>query len=69
VFDKTGTLTNGVARLARIAMFVNQRVCSLRMLLALVGTAEVNSEHSIAHVIVRFASKVRVTKSFTDRQD
>ncbi|KAJ8298432.1 hypothetical protein KUTeg_024963 [Tegillarca granosa] len=63
VFDKTGTVTHGVPRVARVAMFVENKVCSFIKLLAIAGTAEASSEHPIASAIVKYANETLKTES------
>lgn len=58
VFDKTGTVTHGVPRVARVSMFVEEKVCGFIELLAIAGTAEGSSEHPIASAIVKYAKEV-----------
>lgn len=58
MFDKTGTITHGVPSVAKLALFLPQRVCSLGRLLTAVAAAEANSEHPLAAAIVKFASSV-----------
>lgn len=54
LFDKTGTITHGVPTVARVTLFNNwERPIGLTQILALVGVAEMNSEHPIASAIVR----------------
>ena len=59
VFDKTGTLTHGRPSVMKTALFVEPSVCTLRMLVAVSGTAEANSEHPIASAITSYAKEVK----------
>ncbi|KAK0167123.1 hypothetical protein PV327_004562 [Microctonus hyperodae] len=63
VFDKTGTLTHGSPKVAKIAMFINEKVFSIAKILTIVLTAEVNSEHPIASAIVRFVKETIGTEA------
>ena len=58
MFDKTGTLTFGKPEMTKVCLFVDQTVCSIGKFLALVGTAEANSEHPIAIAITKFVKEV-----------
>ncbi|XP_042232654.1 copper-transporting ATPase 1-like isoform X3 [Homarus americanus] len=54
VFDKTGTITHGTPTLAKLSLYVDEKVCTLAQFLAIVGVAENNSEHPIASAISKF---------------
>ncbi|KFM65871.1 hypothetical protein X975_22176, partial [Stegodyphus mimosarum] len=69
LFDKTGTITQGVPVMTRISIFVDQNVCSLAKLLAIVGTAEAYSEHPIAAAITTFVKKALTTETFGKCED
>uniref|UniRef100_F1KV44 P-type Cu(+) transporter n=1 Tax=Ascaris suum TaxID=6253 RepID=F1KV44_ASCSU len=57
VFDKTGTITEGHPRLIRVHTFVSQVALPLRRMLAIVGSAESNSEHPIGAAIATFVKE------------
>lgn len=69
LFDKTGTITRGVPIVTCISIFVEENVCSLAKLLALIGTAEANSEHPIAAAITTFVKKALKAESFGKCED
>lgn len=62
VFDKTGTVTRGVPTVSHICLFVEEKICSLVELLAVIGVAESSSEHPIASAIVKFVKEVMGTE-------
>ena len=68
VFDKTGTVTQGVPRVCNVRMFTNNMTSSsgvsLQHFLAVVGSAESNSEHPIATAIVDYVKQALQVTSF-----
>ncbi|CAG0883953.1 unnamed protein product [Cyprideis torosa] len=54
VFDKTGTITQGVPMLSHVSLYVSESFLSLTKILAIVGVAEANSEHTIATAVTKF---------------
>ncbi|KAK3099390.1 hypothetical protein FSP39_003672 [Pinctada imbricata] len=62
VFDKTGTVTHGEPRVARVAMFVEDSVCSFVKAIAIAGTAESGSEHPLASAVVSYAKNTLQTE-------
>uniref|UniRef100_A0A6Q2WZ16 Copper-transporting ATPase 2 n=1 Tax=Esox lucius TaxID=8010 RepID=A0A6Q2WZ16_ESOLU len=53
MFDKTGTITNGVPRVTRVLVLWEKARLSLRMVLAVVGTAEASSEHPLGVAVAK----------------
>lgn len=58
MLDKTGTVTYGAPMVSKICMFAFDGMMSLEKMLAVMGTAESNSEHPIA------SGKIRNFNSF-----
>ena len=58
VFDKTGTITYGAPEVVQVKMVVEGNRMPRSKLLAIVGTAENNSEHPLGAAITRFCKQV-----------
>ncbi|XP_014847087.1 PREDICTED: copper-transporting ATPase 2 [Poecilia mexicana] len=54
MFDKTGTITNGVPKVTRVLVLWEMARMPLRKILALVGTAEVSSEHPLGTAVAKY---------------
>lgn len=57
VFDKTGTITRGYPTVTTIIQLVDNTAFYLPKVMAIIGTAESNSEHPIASAITKFVKK------------
>ncbi|KAF5900731.1 copper-transporting ATPase 1, partial [Clarias magur] len=57
VFDKTGTITYGTPKVVQVKMVVEGNRMARSRLLAIVGTAENNSEHPLGAAITRFCKQ------------
>ena len=58
VFDKTGTLTHGKPKVTSVTMFTDLTKLPFKLFLALIGTAEANSEHPLAKAVKDYAMEV-----------
>uniref|UniRef100_A0AAR2KJL2 P-type Cu(+) transporter n=1 Tax=Pygocentrus nattereri TaxID=42514 RepID=A0AAR2KJL2_PYGNA len=63
VFDKTGTITFGAPEVVQVKMVVEGNRMPRSKLLAVVGTAENNSEHPLGAAITRFCKQELDTES------
>nr|XP_054595458.1 copper-transporting ATPase 2 isoform X2 [Nothobranchius furzeri] len=54
MFDKTGTITNGAPQVTRVLVLWEMARMPLRMILALVGTAEASSEHPLGMAVAKY---------------
>ncbi|KAF7702381.1 copper-transporting ATPase 1 isoform X1 [Silurus meridionalis] len=57
VFDKTGTITYGTPRVMQVKILVEGNRMARSKLLAVIGTAENNSEHPLGAAITRFCKQ------------
>ena len=57
MFDKTGTITHGKPTVTKTNLFVPTDICTVRLFLAVAGTAESSSEHPIGVAICNHAKE------------
>ncbi|XP_064422584.1 copper-transporting ATPase 1 [Latimeria chalumnae] len=57
VFDKTGTITHGTPEVMQVKILVESNRMPRRKLLAIVGTAETNSEHPLGAAIAKYCKQ------------
>ena len=60
VFDKTGTITYGAPKVVQVKLLVEGNRMPRTRLLAIVGTAENNSEHPLGAAITKYCKQVRL---------
>lgn len=58
VFDKTGTITYGAPKVIQLKIVVEGNKMPRSRLLAIVGTAENNSEHPLGAAITKYCKQV-----------
>ncbi|XP_060038520.1 copper-transporting ATPase 1 isoform X2 [Erinaceus europaeus] len=63
VFDKTGTITHGTPVVNQVKVLVESNRISRSKILAIVGTAESNSEHPLGTAITKYCKKVLDTET------
>ncbi|XP_068596463.1 copper-transporting ATPase 1 [Brachionichthys hirsutus] len=63
VFDKTGTITYGTPKVVQVKMVVEGNKMPRSRLLAIVGTAENNSEHPLGAAITKYCKQELGTES------
>uniref|UniRef100_A0A7M4E5R4 Copper-transporting ATPase 2 n=1 Tax=Crocodylus porosus TaxID=8502 RepID=A0A7M4E5R4_CROPO len=63
MFDKTGTITHGVPKVMRVLLLGDTDTLSLKVVLAVVGTAEANSEHPLGMAITKYCKEELGTES------
>ncbi|XP_075429603.1 copper-transporting ATPase 1 isoform X2 [Ascaphus truei] len=63
VFDKTGTITHGTPAVMQVKVLVESNRMSSNKLLAIVGTAECNSEHPLGTAVTKHCKQVMKTET------
>jgi Cu+-exporting ATPase len=67
VFDKTGTITYGAPKVIQVKIVVEGNRMPRSRLLAIVGTAENNSEHPLGAAITKYCKQVGLLPSTVNR--
>ena len=67
IFDKTGTLTQGTPSVTKVNMFVDEHVCPMNFVLAVVAVVETNSDHPLAYAIINDTKAVSYSLWYTPR--
>ncbi|KAG8448220.1 hypothetical protein GDO86_015351 [Hymenochirus boettgeri] len=62
VFDKTGTITKGTPVVMQVKVLVESNRMPSNKLLAIVGTAESNSEHPLGSAVIKYCKEVLNTE-------
>ena len=60
VFDKTGTLTHGKQEVVALKIFFDVTFMPWRLFLAIVGTAELKSEHPLGKALKKYVLDVSI---------
>ncbi|XP_069067208.1 copper-transporting ATPase 1 isoform X2 [Pleurodeles waltl] len=58
VFDKTGTITHGTPVVMQVKVLVEKNRMPTNKMLAIVGTAESNSEHPLGSAVTKYCKKI-----------
>lgn len=69
VFDKTGTITYGAPKVVQVKIAVEGNKMPRSRLLAIVATAENNSEHPLGAAITKYCKQVCLSSDLTPRWD
>lgn len=64
VFDKTGTITHGTPVVSQVKILVESNRMSRNKILAIVGTAESNSEHPLGAAVTKYCKQVQFSPLF-----
>ncbi|XP_075448114.1 copper-transporting ATPase 2 isoform X2 [Ascaphus truei] len=63
MFDKTGTITHGVPKVMRVLLLGDVVKLPLKMMLAVIGTAEASSEHPLGMAVTKYCKEELGTDS------